>query len=530
MWRVIAFAEGGWGELRVTPFEGEPVTAEGLLAASRSAGLANSRLASYLAQEAEVHPHTHSAIETWASAAADQSHEFAWAQPSKVATYDEAIGVVAREAFAETTPYTLAWHDRTAVIIPLRGTEQRVLVEYVPGLRDEQRVERLRHRYASSAHRLETVLEWRGYFGAQSGVIDHWTTMRQQGRGFVASLTGAAGFIVATVVRRLTRPQPAFDRDPTQQARLIAMMERYPNIDAQCPDLARMSPAAHPHAVVFVHGTVSCGVQGLQDLLAGPARPAHPPIYRYEHDTFQPVEENARELAELVSTRLDVPRLLLAGHSRGGLVARLAAARLANGAPRAIDVYTFGTPHLGTPLTAMGGRLMNVLFTLGEAFAGAIPIVSPLTKAYGYLYDAPGLPPGIDAMREDSPALGVLNTVGDRCLVRAWGSAFDLSAAPSGFGVGVEGMLAGALADRTHDLVVPTASALGAGVAEPVLGCSHVHYFQQPVVRQAILGYGMAAAPGPGPAPAPGAGGVLETARVVVFNAIRLRKRAPGAG
>jgi len=262
MWRAGAFEDGSWREVPVIAVDGEPFSSEGLLGVARARPeLNDSRLVGYLAQEAEHALGRRSAIETWAQTAIAQSNEFDWAQPVTLARFDDAIGLLARDAASAPTPFTLAWHDRTAVIVPFTGNEERVLMEYVPDLREEQRVERLRHRHASDAHRMETVFEWRGYFGRQS--------------------------------------------------------------------------------------------------------------------------------------------------------------------------------DLGTPLAAMGGRLMNVLFHLGEDFAGAIPLVSPLTKAFGYLYDAPGLPPGIDAMREDSAALSTLNTIGDRSPVRSWGGAFDILTAPSGFGVGV---------------------------------------------------------------------------------------------
>lgn len=242
----------------------------------------------------------------------------------------------------------------------------------------------------------------------------------------------------------------------------------------------------HAKAMVFVHGLVSCGVQGLKDLCPNDVPD---PIYRYEHDTFRPIDENARELADLISSRIDTPQLAIVGHSRGGLVARAAAARLSSTYPGKIQIHTFGTPHLGTPLAAIGGRLLNVLFKLGEDFAGAIPMLFPLTKAYGYLWDSPDLPPGIDALREDSPSLGMLNTIGDRCPIRVWAGDFDVHSTESGFGVGIEGLLAGALSDRAHDLVVPTASALAGGIAEPLLNCSHVHYFQQPTVQTALRAF-----------------------------------------
>ena len=65
----------------------------------------------------------------------------------------------------------------------------------------------------------------------------------------------------------------------------------------------------------------------------------------------------------------------------------------------------------GTPLVAAGGQLLNLLFKLGEDTLGALPVVSPLSKAYGYLVDSPALPPGIQAMAEDAAGIGTLNAM-----------------------------------------------------------------------------------------------------------------------
>jgi hypothetical protein len=60
----------------------------------------------------------------------------------------------------------------------------------------------------------------------------------------------------------------------------------------------------------------------------------------------------------------------------------------------------------------------------------------------------------------------------------------------SGFGIAIEGVLAGALKDQTHDLVVPSASGLGAGDGQSVLNCSHVqHLASQPCSRRSSTGF-----------------------------------------
>ena len=137
----------------------------------------------------------------------------------------------------------------------------------------------------------------------------------------------------------------------------------------------------------------------------------------------------------------------------------------------------------------MGGKALNLIYKLGEDFVGSIPYMTPLAKAYSYLFDAPTLPPGIAAMRENSDAIGILRLVGNADRVRSYGSRFDIETAPSGFGVIVEGALLGAFGKRSHDLLVPTESALGFGRPQPALTCSHVHYFQQATIQNDISRY-----------------------------------------
>jgi triacylglycerol esterase/lipase EstA (alpha/beta hydrolase family) len=154
---------------------------------------------------------------------------------------------------------------------------------------------------------------------------------------------------------------------------------------------------------------VASTIPGLRDLFPQPP-PASAAVYRFEHDTFLTIADNAEELAGLVGKRLQVPRLLLIGHSRGGLVARQAAGILArNGYRAAVDVWTFGTPHMGTPLVRAGATLLNLLIRLGEEVVNALPAVAPLTRALSWLLPSPELPPGIASLGENSEVLRTLN-------------------------------------------------------------------------------------------------------------------------
>jgi hypothetical protein len=501
MWRAVALIDGVWAQIRVIPLEeGTPFSSERVLGAAQNNEL-QSHLIQHLDHEKSNSRTARDAIELWSTQAEADANDFDWTGPGRIRKVEEAIALYfenGTDASTPAKPATLAWHDQTAVIIPLTGKEKRVIVEYQPSLREENRIGRLRYHHAGPDHALETILDWRGYFGLTSAVVDGWTKMRRAGHGFVASITGTVGFVVASILRRLTRPQPTLERDPTAQRRLIDMSERYPLIANGCPDLSRTDTVDHQCAIVFVHGMVSCGIQGLKDLYP-PAEGLPHPVYRYEHDTFRSLDENSTELAQLIHSRIRAKRLLLAAHSRGGLVARLALDDLLRrGYGGHIEVFTFGTPHRGTPIVEVGGKALNLIYKLGEDLVGSsVPYMAPLTKAYSYLVDAPSLPRGIAVMRDNSDVMDLLRRLGNSDRVRSFGSDFDIATAPSGFGVMVEGALLGAFADRPHDLLVPTESSLGFGKPEPVLSCSHVHYFREQAVRKAINQFCPAAAPPP---------------------------------
>ena len=489
MWKAATFVKGNWAPTAVISLDGKVFSSNDVLQAARAhSTLRQSPLLHYLEIEATQNDFGRDAIELWSRLAQEEADAFGWASSSTIKALEEALALYPHIEAASTVPVkpvTLAWHDHTGVIIPIKESDGALLIEYVPTIRDITRIERLRHRYATPDHVLETFLDWRGYFGTESLVVDGWRTMRLAGHGYLSSLRGTIGFVVGTVLRRLTKPQLTLADDPTMKSRLIRMSEKYPNVIERCPDLAAIDAVEHDCAMVFVHGTVSCGIQCLKDIY----KDFHPKsVYRYEHDTFRSITENACELAKLVRSRIRAKRLLLAAHSRGGLVARLALDDLLqNGYSGDIHVYTFGTPHLGTPLVAMGGKALNLLYRLGEDVVGSLPLMTPLSKGWSYLSDTPVLPRGIEVMGENSDAMELLRWLGNSGRVHSWGSDFDIkTAAPSGFGVFIEGALLGAFGERLHDLVVPTTSALGFGIPKPVLNCSHVHYFAQQQVRTSI--------------------------------------------
>ena len=269
--------------------------------------------------------------------------------------------------------------------------------------------------------------------------------------------------------------------------------------------------------MVWVHGTASCGTVGLKDLLLPNFGHLPPPIrgtaFRFEHDTFVKMRRNARDLRGLITRRLTVDHLLLAGHSRGGCVARLAADMLRRSGYRGdVSVYTFGAPHEGTPLVDIGKTALNLLVKASQELMtnAPLPIMTPLNKAMCYTLDSVDLPPGIRDMSKDGEveALKDLSRPAD---ARSWGSAFDIHGKESGFGPAASGALRGALGSEPNDLVVPTASALAFGTPQPTLSCSHVRYFLEPAIRDAVWQFLTPPAVAPEAPPVPAASTAAAT-------------------
>ena len=95
------------------------------------------------------------------------------------------------------------------------------------------------------------------------------------------------------------------------------------------------------------------------------------------YNTGRHISENGRDLAALLASLLDawpvpVERLVVVGHSMGGLVARSALSYLPEGAalPPDTALVTLGSPHHGAPLERLGA--------LVESALGAARYTSPL--------------------------------------------------------------------------------------------------------------------------------------------------------
>lgn len=503
MWKATAlWPDGTRREVPIRQVVTDSPFSTGLaIGAAEQMAPARGHLIALMRQEGQDHRTAFKAIETWSEDAEREAKQFDWAGAPDLRRVEEGLAWYELESAVQSTvgpaarrAVSLAWHDRTGMVLHLTGEEESVTIEYVPTLDDEHRALRMGHRYASAKHRFEAFLDWRGYFGSHTGVVDGWLKMRRQGRGLVGTFKGLGGIVVGTVLRRATLPEWSLEADPRMGSRLREMELRYGGIAAAAPHLDNIGVVEHERAIVFVHGTASCGIAGLKDLfsLTVDDWPLPGPVYRFEHDTFQPINDNAKLLAKRIGDLVRCRHLLLVAHSRGGLVAVEAAHYLAKkGYAADVQVQTFGTPFRGTPLVAIGQKVVNIFMKLGEELSTAIPVplLSGLAKGICYLVEAPKLPAGIAAMHVDAPDRRYRDELIDPSRLVAWGSDFDIERGSPGFGATVEGVLLGALGKERHDLVVPMASAMAFGGRMPVLHCAHVHYFRDAEVRQAVRSF-----------------------------------------
>jgi pimeloyl-ACP methyl ester carboxylesterase len=182
--------------------------------------------------------------------------------------------------------------------------------------------------------------------------------------------------------------------------------------------------------------------------------------------------------------------LYLVAHSRGGLVARLVARELIrNRVP--VVVRAYGTPHCGTPLANAGAKFLSVLLAMGRTAAGGMFAWDPASlagKLALYSLRWSYLPEGLAVMRTDSEVLRTLQFSSDEFDMFSYAGNYDLRELADGACAYSLGEIANeAFARQQHDMVVPAASALGAGKALPLLEhCDHFHYFSTEIVKQEL--------------------------------------------
>lgn len=236
-----------------------------------------------------------------------------------------------------------------------------LLVDFTPD--DEQQQQELRDAIDYLEAELPgvphtTMLLWRCYLGSNTKVIDGLSEL-SDGRSarirvralratglFAARIVYASHKIVGrsatdfTAGRRLRRTELAFEYEAKNCPSVVTTPARA-TVDG------RFVVGGVRHAVVAVHGTMACALPlaaELRQLVRN-----YPAVLRFEHDTWLPISDNAKQLTEAV-TRLELDQVTLVAHSRGGLVARECAARLRKSTQLDVRVITLGTPFEGTPM------------------------------------------------------------------------------------------------------------------------------------------------------------------------------------
>lgn len=315
-------------------------------------------------------------------------------------------------------------------------------------------------------------------------------------------------------VDRSAEPQP--QRDPAFPV-VVRRLERHPKYwqGAQnCPDLADpRTPVAHAFSVcnvVLVHGGLSnCLADYGDDLIGGPTPllggDSRVRVYRFEHDTWLPIQANVIRLAHLVRQKLHGQALLFVGVSRGGIVATRAAARLwesgalgheaahRRGPPgihRDVAVMTFGSPHLGFATSNIAALLPRLGYCAQYMVSSAtLSLPARLRRAVFFrtLNRLHRLPPGIADLSPANPEFEqfMRSRAGrwvEQRLLTFGGTPPHSSSLPAW----CRPLMARPIPGQ-GDGAVAIDSAIAWGASRKALaGCSHNDYFKHGEVREAI--------------------------------------------
>lgn len=411
-----------------------------------------------------------------------------------------------------------AWHDDCFVVVDVPEGLSHILVSYREGgssalgrtsaqallldaLERDVDGEVGRESTVGTAElRAETELEWFAFLGENtlsshgSEPVGPATPPSRLGSAAIAT-NGRGGALVLRpwqwVGSRLDRPTA----DPTFDRRLAAHLDRLRATGREYlvddnPEVPDVRDGSQSRPVVWVHGTVSTGLAVLPELRRIVSRQ----VLRYEHDTFSDIDRNGGYLADLLDRKLsaDCVGALIIGHSRGGLVARVAAASLSRSRPGLdLQVLTLGTPHAGTPLVNAGDRAVRALVAMTTFGVKGIGVPDPATMLLKYLLRFSKPPSGIADMAVGSGWLRGLNAdPGQHFALRSFGGDYERGSQPESAGVKALGRLHRlfeAAGETSNDLVVSVASATGRGVPTMLdTACGHFHYLADAQVAAVI--------------------------------------------
>jgi hypothetical protein len=325
---------------------------------------------------------------------------------------------------------------------------------------------------------------WRIYHGANTACFDGGTP---EVDGLHRLLLGGArmfGILVARLVYSIPMSAEGMRSDPFIKQRLKGYEESDRATADRCPRIDAVEPSRETSRVVIaVHGTMSTAVP----LAAAVCRvvPQDTMVIRFEHDTWQPIRDNALMLTNEVR-RFGAERIALVAHSRGGLVARHAAQLLRNDRV-SITTVTLGTPFGGTPIIeGVQKGLLGVRVLLGglRTMTGS-PFVDAKTRILGWLLKG-RLPMGLSAMSPQSEYISAARDF-DHTNIRCFGGTVEHSFNTYSYGLScLRGFAEKAFNGHQHDLVVGLDSACDGWPAAPDLSCDHFSYLEEDAVLREI--------------------------------------------
>jgi pimeloyl-ACP methyl ester carboxylesterase len=229
--------------------------------------------------------------------------------------------------------------------------------------------------------------------GVLSAVAWHTTIVHTQIRGITRLSDAAIGHGASVVQRRrqgaATEATPEHPRWAATTAALSAafgdslaadaasaplvspMALRFEGAALDCTPaaLARAYPDATGTVVVFVHGLAATELVWSDDYAAAMASSGATSVF-VRYNTGDAIADNGRALSHLLDELVcawpqPVTRLIVVGHSMGGLVTRAACAAAAADAaswPSTLtDVVTLATPHRGAPMEKVANVVIQGL-------------------------------------------------------------------------------------------------------------------------------------------------------------------------
>lgn len=329
--------------------------------------------------------------------------------------------------------------------------------------------------------RFELII-WRVYSGEGSSTRDVVTEAWRGVHRLPLRALGGALLVVGRIVRIRATMLNTASSDPTAPGRLLRAEAADTETAEACLEL-RYARRRIPKAIVAIHGTMSTAMR-----LAAALRrwsPIGTHIFRFEHDTWDPLERNVEDLVDAIQRKVDESVLLVA-HSRGGLVAARAAVKLSGDSEVAVaGLVTLGTPFAGTPVAvAADVGLLGVRALMGGLrFLGG-PVVDATTRIIGLALLA-RVPHGIAVMYPSDNLLPAIRDSLPNTLAAVAGVSDER--AGDRYGLGVK-FASGTFRELANDLVVSRVSALGgrADGLQLVVDSDHYSYLENAEVEKLI--------------------------------------------